>query len=99
MARGKAQRDLAKRNTYAARGGAVSAAFGASPLYEGSLGVGGFDSANLAMSGGQGINVNINLSSNAQQTGADIVRVVVPEIQRIFHQVSGGVLDGVKFRR
>ncbi len=99
MARGRATRDMASRNRLARRGGGAAVAFGASPHYEGQT-AGLQGSANLAMNNSAGaINVNVSLSSDASRTGDEIVRVVVPQLQRIFSQISSGVLDGVKFRR
>lgn len=97
MARGRAARDMMARNKLSTSRGMTSAGFGASSHYEGQT-AGDIGGTGMTMGSG-GINVNVVISSDAQRTGEDIVRVIVPQLQGIFSQISAGVVDGVQFRR
>jgi len=44
------------------------------------------------------INVNVILTSDAQKTGNDIAKAVVPQIERIFSTIGSDIVDGIKFK-
>jgi len=98
MARGRAIKDMTRRNVLASRKGLGAAALSGSKHYEGIVGEGGYGGVSMNNASGS-INVNVTLSSDAQKTGNDIARAIVPQIQRVFSSVSSGIVDGIKFRR